>query len=355
MLGGEYGEQKTLKIERTKELLGEFYAGEIEFFESEQTHFRSRAEFGLFHEGESIRYVMRGANGERVFIEKCAIVDDKIAALMPCLKSALEASEELKFKIFGCEFVTTKREICAVLLYHRDVEQIKSPLAALHAKLGINCLVARSRGKKLVFGEELLREELAVDGGEIRYVLSETSFIQPNRGVNEKMLSYAVRAVSGGRDLLELYCGHGNFTIPLSFKFENVLATEINKSSIVKALENARINGANNIRFARMSAEEFVSALKGEREFHRLEGINLPGYDFSHVLVDPPRAGCDETVLNLIRNYENIIYVSCSQETLARDLAALASTHEVRSLALFDQFAHTNHIETIAVLLKISR
>ena len=76
----------------------------------------------------------------------------------------------------------------------------------------------------------------------------------------------------------------------------------------------------------------------------------LKSYDFSHILIDPPRAGASASVLDFIKNYANIIYVSCSQETLARDLLILSKTHRVDKLALFDQFVHTNHIESIVIL-----
>ena len=94
-----------------------------------------------------------------------------------------------------------------------------------------------------------------------------------------------------------------------------------------------------------------MSAFGREREFNRLRELDIFSYDFSHVLVDPPRAGLDESVINFIKNYENIIYISCSPQSLKRDLAQLAVTHEAVKFAVFDQFANTTHIEC-GVLLK---
>lgn len=156
---------------------------------------------------------------------------------------------------------------------------------------------------------------------------------------------------SGARDLLELYCGHGNFTIPLAAKFNRVLASEISKSSIANARINCELNGVCNAQFVRLSADELMSAFARQREFERLKGIDIFGYDFSHVLIDPPRAGLEPSVIDFIKNFQNLIYISCNPQTLFENLCSLCATHEVRRFAIFDQFAHTSHIEC-GVLLR---
>ena len=156
---------------------------------------------------------------------------------------------------------------------------------------------------------------------------------------------------SGPRDLLELYCGHGNFTIPLAAKFNRVLASEISKSSIANARINCELNGVCNAQFIRLSADELMSALARRREFERLKGIDIFSYDFSHVLIDPPRAGLEPSVIDFIKNFQNLIYISCNPQTLFENLRSLCATHEVRRFAIFDQFAHTAHIEC-GVLLR---
>ena len=156
---------------------------------------------------------------------------------------------------------------------------------------------------------------------------------------------------SAARDLLELYCGHGNFTIPLAAKFNRVLASEISKSSIANARINCELNGVCNAQFVRLSADELMSAFARQREFERLKGIDIFSYDFSHVLIDPPRAGLEPSVIDFIKNFRNLIYISCNPQTLFENLRSLCATHEVRRFAIFDQFAHTAHIEC-GVLLR---
>lgn len=169
---------------------------------------------------------------------------------------------------------------------------------------------------------------------------------------NSSREQYAVRQESSAaRDLLELYCGHGNFTIPLAAKFNRVLASEISKSSIANSRINCELNGVCNVQFVRLSADELMSAFARRREFERLKGIDIFSYDFSHVLIDPPRAGLEPSVIDFIKNFQNLIYISCNPQTLFENLRSLCATHEVRRFAIFDQFAHTSHIEC-GVLLR---
>lgn len=169
---------------------------------------------------------------------------------------------------------------------------------------------------------------------------------------NSSCEQHAVRQESSAaRDLLELYCGHGNFTIPLAAKFNRVLASEISKSSIANARINCELNGVCNAQFVRLSADELMSAFARRREFERLKGIDIFSYNFSHVLIDPPRAGLEPSVIDFIKNFQNLIYISCNPQTLFENLRSLCATHEVRRFAIFDQFAHTSHIEC-GVLLR---
>ena len=155
-----------------------------------------------------------------------------------------------------------------------------------------------------------------------------------------------------GGDLLELYCGAGNFTLPLAQNFGKVLATEVSKSSIKAAKENRAMNGVENVEFVRLSAEEVAEALRGERKFRRLANIDLQSYDFRTVFVDPPRCGLDAATREVVKEFEHIIYISCNPQTLKRDVEELSATHEIAVLAAFDQFPYTHHLEGGVVLVR---
>lgn len=347
-----YDEQIRFKQGFVRELFDEFYSGEFEFFSSPVSKFRSRAEFGIYHDNDGISYSMRGVDNKFVKINACEIVSAQISNLMPILLKKISSVLALKQKLFGVEFISTKNEILVILLYHKDICTIEKELEDLHFELGVN-LIARSRGKKLVFGSPYLNETLSIKGKDYSYTFGDAAFIQPNTIMNEKMISWALDCSSNTKDLLELYCGHGNFTIPMSFKFKKVLATEISKNSILSAQKNCESNSAKNIKFLRMSAEELMEAFAKKREFVRLKDVCLDEFDFSHILVDPPRAGCDESVLAFMKKYENIIYISCNPLTLKENLKTLCRTHRISKFAIFDQFVHTKHIECGVLLRKI--
>ena len=99
-----------------------------------------------------------------------------------------------------------------------------------------------------------------------------------------------------------------------------------------------------------MDAAEFAAAYNNEREFVRLKDLDLMALNIQTVFVDPPRAGLDSASLDLIKNFKNIIYISCNPQTLFRDLKLLDKTHKIVKTALFDQFAYTPHLEAGVIL-----
>ena len=353
-LDAPYEEQVEFKKGFIRREFEPFYNGEFEFFASQKAGYRTRAEFGIWREGEELSYTMHGAKAKRVFIDECPKVAAPIANLMPRLLGALAKNQILKEKLFGAEFISCASGILATLLYHKRLGEAEQREIENLAREFVGhrvTIAARAKGQKLLSGELNLQDRLNIGDKIYKFTFGDGAFIQPNTAVNEKMIAWAKGCVERGTDLLELYCGHGNFTVAMAEKFKRVLATEISKSSIANALKNCELNGVNNIKFLRMSAEELISAFGREREFNRLRELDIFSYDFSHVLVDPPRAGLDASVINFIKNYENIVYISCSPQSLKRDMAQLDTTHEVVKFAVFDQFANTAHIEC-GVLLR---
>jgi tRNA (uracil-5-)-methyltransferase len=275
---------------------------------------------------------------------------------MPALLEAINASEVLKHRLFAVEFLATTSDECLItLIYHRKLEEdwsveCRELETVLNAKI-----MGRSRKQKVVLSEEFVTEKLFVNGKDVYYRHYESGFTQPNPAVNVQMIEWAIKQakkVESKGDFVESYCGLGNFTLPLSHYFDKVLATEISKRSIYAAKENCELNNVSNIEFVRLASEEMTQALNKEREFTRLKEVDLDAYDFSTVLVDPPRAGLDDDTIKLIQGMEHIIYISCNPETLARDLVELTKTHEIDDTAIFDQFPHTHHVESGVFLIK---
>ena len=196
-------------------------------------------------------------------------------------------------------------------------------------------------------------EVLPVNGRNYVYRQVENSFTQPNATVNCKMLEWAIDCTQNSEgDLLELYCGNGNFSIALAQNFRKVLATEIAKPSVAAAQFNIAENKVDNLQIIRMSAEEFTQAMNGVRAFNRLKGINLKAYECNTIFVDPPRAGLDPDTVKLVQNYDRILYISCNPHTLCDNLVELSKTHCIEKVALFDQFPYTDHMESGVWLIR---
>ena len=240
------------------------------------------------------------------------------------------------------------------LVYHRPLEETWEAAAReLAADLGVQ-LIGRSRKQKIVIGRDWLLEEFELDGRHLRYKQIEGSFSQPNGGVNRQMLGWArARAEGIGGDLLELYCGNGNFTVALAPLFGRVLATEVSKPSVAAADYSLEANGIANVTMVRMSSDEISGAFARVREYKRMKDVDLDSYRFSTLFVDPPRSGLDAATLDLARGFDTILYISCNPQTLQENVAALQGTHRIAAAAVFDQFPYTHHLECGLVLQKI--
>jgi len=352
-----YEQQLKEKKQNVSRLLKPFFNKTLEVFDSPSAHYRARAEFRIWHEGDRCDYAMGNISKDgAINIEECPKVIYPIEKRMWKLLDKINASTTvLKNRLFAVEFLATTTDECLItLLYHRKLNDMWSE-EAKRLESELNCKVmGRSRKQKVILSDEFVTERLEIDGKTFTYVQYESGFTQPNPTVNVKMIEWAISQAKtvGKGDFLEAYCGLGNFTLPLSHYFDKVLATEISKNSINAALENCALNNVENITFARLSAEEMTEALRGERAFNRLRHIDLESYNFSTVLVDPPRAGLDDSSTELIMTIDNIIYISCNPETLARDLETLTTTHKVVEAAIYDQFPHTSHTESGVFLQK---
>ncbi len=349
-----YEAQLHEKLEINKKRFESFYTQDISLYRSESSHYRARSEFKIWHKDDEIYYAMNHMEHKGVvLIDECPQVNTYIASIMPKLLEAIQRYE-LGFKLFGADFLSASDgEMVISLLYHRKLDaQWQESATRMAQELGVH-IIGRSRKQKLVIGQDYVSEKLYINAKEYRFKQIENSFTQPNPRVNEQMVSWAMKNFSDiGGDLLELYCGAGNFTIPFATHFDKVLATEISKSSINAAKANMLLNGVDNIEFVRMSVEEFVQALDGVREFRRMREIDINAYELRSIFVDPPRSGMDEISCRFTARHENILYISCNPETLLRDLELLSQTHKVIDMALFDQFPYTHHVEMGVMLVK---
>ena len=339
------------KCARVRTLLTPFDAPPPSVFSSPATGFRMRAEFRVWHEGNTLNYVMFRPEDRKtpVAIAAFPIACPAIAKLMPILLARLQTNEALRSRLFQAEFLSTLAgETLVTLVYHRKLdEHWQHQAEALAASLNIN-IVGRSRKQKCVVGQDFVTETLMVNDMAFTYQQIEQSFTQPNAAVNTHMIEWACAQSNGQRgDLLELYCGNGNFTLPLAQNYDTVIATELSKTSVRAAQHNIVENGIANIQLIRLSAEEVSEAMRGDREFRRLQSLPKPlaEYALNTIFVDPPRAGLDSETLGMVARFDTILYISCNPDTLAENLSTLHHSHRISAFALFDQFPYTHHME----------
>jgi len=189
--------------------------------------------------------------------------------------------------------------------------------------------------------------------GNVRYQISPLSFYQVNPVQTEKLYSLALEYadLKGGETVWDLYCGIGTISLFLAQRAGQVYGVEIVPQAIEDARRNAGINGIENAEFFVGKAEEVLPEYY--EKYAREHGGESARADV--IVVDPPRKGCDEALLETIVKMqpERVVYVSCDSATLARDLKVLCGAgYELEKVRPVDMFPMTVHVETVVLLSK---
>ena len=333
------------KFQKATSLIQEYYKNDIVINLSPPNGYRSRCEFGY----KNGFYTMYSSEGKILFLDTFAVERPSIQNLMPKLLDEINNSYDLKNKLFQINFRTNrKNKILVSLIYHKLLDdEMKCSANKISNKLNIN-INLRSKNNLYSTHNDLLDDE--IENLETLLFQTDQSFYQPNHFHMPEMIDKAMSFIKDPRDLLELYCGSGTFTLPLRKIFNKIFASENNRQSIRCLNQSISQQNIKNIFYARLSAEE-VSELFEGRIFNRMKGIDINDFNFSHILVDPPRAGLDSNVINLIKNFKNIIYISCNYETYIRDIYKLKD-YKIQNIEIFDQFPNTDHLEIVSLLSK---
>lgn len=192
---------------------------------------------------------------------------------------------------------------------------------------------------KVLWGQEYIYDSI----GQVRFAISAKSFYQVNptqtKRLYEKALEYA--AINEDDTVIDAYCGIGTISLFLAQKAKKVYGVEVVPEAIADAKVNAKLNGMTNVEFAVGTAEEVMPRWKEE------------GLRPNVIVVDPPRKGCDEGLLNAMIEMgpKRIVYVSCNPSTLARDLRILEDGgYETKEVQPVDMFPQSMHIESVTWL-----
>ena len=203
--------------------------------------------------------------------------------------------------------------------------------------------VIMGRETNLLWGKPTILDRI----GRLTFHISPRSFFQVNTKQAEVLYNKALEFANlkGEETVIDAYCGTGTITLFLAQKAREVYGIEIVKPAILDAQKNARDNNVRNAEFIVGDATEVMPRLYKQ------------GVRADVVVVDPPRAGCTETVLKTFANMQpdRIVYVSCNPASLARDLAVLEQLgYKAKKVQPVDMFPMTSHVETVALIEKVS-
>lgn len=226
--------------------------------------------------------------------------------------------------------------------------------------------VILGRETKTLWGEDTITDTI----GGIAFRISPRSFFQVNPLQMEKLYGKALEyaGLTGRENVYDLYCGIGTISLFLAKNAGHVTGIEIVPEAIKDAKENARRNGITNADFYAGATEDVLPRLikKGKSDFGKLSAqeqalgsVYISGRPADVIVLDPPRKGCEPSVLETILSAapEHIVYVSCDPATLARDLKILCSdgSYELKKVCPVDQFGHSVHVETVCLLSSKSK
>ena len=325
-------------------------------------HYRNKAQFpvGRNKEGKIVTGFYAGRTHNIIENRDCALgvaenkeVLDRVIAHME--KYGIEPYNEATGKglvrhvLIRYGYFTKEVMVCLILNGNKipKEELLVKSLCEIPGMTSITINVNKKRSN-VILGEEiclLWGQEYITDRiGDISYQISPLSFYQVNPMQTQKLYAKALEYADlhGQETVWDLYCGIGTISLFLAQKAKFVRGVEIVPAAIENAKENAKLNGLENTEFFVGKAEEVLP-----REYKK------NGVYADVIVVDPPRKGCDETLLETMveMNPERIVYVSCDSATLARDLKYLCERgYELRKVCPVDQFGMTVHVETVVLL-----
>ena len=375
---------------------------EFEVFESPKLRgFRQRCRFGIVpresaadarEEDDRVRrrekfdYSIYERNTLTRIESKFEIASKSIESKMDALRTLMNEDERFsslgKGKLSAVTFHENRASTeCVITLWKG--EKIESDFAdvagVLADEIGVKAIVARAKGEKKVSNnskDDFVIEEMHVLNRTMKYKQPEGSFSNPNGDIAEITANWLSENMQKdakqeeedennnknkkARNFVEFYCGNMNHGCYLAPHFPNgrVIGIERDETLCEAAKTNIELNGVKNAVIinapAEVVARRFLSHLK-RKEKVKGEAFMYPFDENDFILVDPPRAGLDEITLDLVRNFRDVIYISCDARSLVRDLGELklSETHRIKRIAAFDHFPwHADFLEVVCWLEK---
>lgn len=332
-------------------------------------HYRNKAQFpfGTDKNGQIVTGFYAGRTHQIIPNMECALGCEENGKILKIIvdfmnKYHISAYDEKTGKGFVrhalLRFGFTTKEIMVCLVVNGDnfphSEKLVDNLRNIEGMTSItysvnkeNTNVIMGKSIHLLWGQTYITDYI----GNVKYQISPLSFYQVNPKQTENLYQYALEyaGLTGEETVWDLYCGIGTISLFLAQKAKKVYGVEIVPQAIEDAKRNADINGIENAEFFVGKAEEILPEYY---ENYAREHDGEKAYA-DVIVVDPPRKGCDETLLRTMTDMspERIVYVSCDSATLARDLKYLCENgYELQKVREVDMFPNTVHVETVCLL-----
>lgn len=323
----------------------------LEPLRSLREDYRHKARIGVRYIAKKNKLVMgfrEAQSNQLTEIKTCKILDAELDAALPHLKVLLE-NLKAKADIGHIELAKGDQEV-ALLIRHtnklpqNDVNQLRE--FALERSWQLYLQPAGVSSVHRADGDLSERLHYSLPDFNVTFGFKPTDFTQVNPTINPQMVKLACELLdlSGNERVLDLFCGLGNFSLPLarSVTRGEVVAVEGSEEMVMRGTENALKNGITNVKFY---AQDLT------QDFSQHSWANQ---GFDALLIDPPRAGAEE-IMHYVPNFgaKKIVYVSCNPATLARDTGILVQHgYQLKKAGVMDMFSHTGHVESIALFEK---
>ncbi|MDT8420307.1 MAG: 23S rRNA (uracil(1939)-C(5))-methyltransferase RlmD [Desulfuromonadales bacterium] len=305
-------------------------------------NYRSRVQFKCFlSQDRFLTGFYRPGSHFVVDIDNCPVVANELNRVLVQLKSLLSGSQfaaavpQIDLALGDDKQV---RVVIHVLSGQQEIKELCRPLAERN---GISLFVQSGRKETLQPVCGPIGLPIEIDNPPLRLEYGPGGFAQINLQQNRCLVDAVLEAsrLKGTEHVLDLFCGMGNFSLPLARRAAQVVAVEEYPLSIEYGIKNAEANGISNVTFLCQPAQGFLSAAEGTGHFDL-------------VLLDPPRSGAYSIMSELLQyRPRRIVYISCDPATLARDLKPLLhGGYRLVSTQPFDMFPQTYHVESLTVL-----
>lgn len=319
-----FSKENSFKTEKVKNILKKFAGIEVsnlEIIAKNPYNYRNKVTLTVKN---SKLGLLKEKSTELVEIDKCLLLNNKLNEVIEVLK----------------KLIIKEKDISKIML--RVGNKTNEVMISITGDVSNLASFINLSDSLIINNKPITKNYITSYIGNKKFNINNNSFFQVNDSIVELLYNEVINIIKvlDSKRVLDLYCGVGTIGISICSYLEEVLGVEVVKEAVENANMNKDLNSLKNISFINSKVEDIID--------------NLPK-DFDTIIIDPPRSGIDNKTRSILKNSNasNIIYISCDQITLARDLKELKEVYYLKSIKLFNMFPRTHHIESLCVLKRL--